>query len=79
VVLIDDQPPVEDFPAQGADHSFADRVRPGRLRRAGQDPDARRGEHGIEGAGELARPVPEQEQVNRAVASWAVRVTRTPP
>ena len=40
---------------------FADRVRPWGLRRAGQDPDALRGEHGIERAGELARPVPDQE------------------
>ena len=27
VILIDDQQPVEQFPAQGADHPFADRVR----------------------------------------------------
>jgi hypothetical protein len=33
VVLIDDQQPVEDLPAQRADDPFADRVRPGRLRR----------------------------------------------
>ena len=61
VVLIDDQQPVEEFPAQGTDNPFADRVRPGRLRRAGQDPDTFPGEHGIEGAGELARAVPDQE------------------
>jgi hypothetical protein len=61
VVLIDDQQPVEEFPAHGADHPFADRVRPGGLRRAGQDPDALCGEHGIERAGELARAVPDQE------------------
>jgi hypothetical protein len=48
VLLIDDQQPVEDLPAQGADHPFADRVRPWILRRAGQDPDALRGEQGIE-------------------------------
>ena len=33
VVLIDDQQPVEEFPAKGADDPFADRVRSGRLRR----------------------------------------------
>ena len=61
VVLIDDQQPVEELPAQGAVHPFADRVHPWSLRRAGQDPDALRGEHGVERAGELARPVPDQE------------------
>jgi hypothetical protein len=29
-MLIDDQQPVEDLPAQGADHPFADRVAPHR-------------------------------------------------
>lgn len=47
VLLVDDQQPVEEFPAQGADDPFADRVRSGSLRRAGQDPGALRGEHGI--------------------------------
>jgi len=61
VVLIDDQQPVEDLPAQGADDPFADRVRSGSLWRAGQNPDALRGEHGVERAGELARAVPDQE------------------
>jgi len=54
VVLIDDQHPVGELPAQGADDPFADRVRSGRLRRAGENPDAFRGEHGIEGAREQA-------------------------
>jgi len=36
-------------------------VRPGCLRRDGKNPDAIRGEHGIERAGELACPVPDQE------------------
>jgi hypothetical protein len=53
VALIDDQQPVEELPAQGADDPLADRVRSGRLRRAGKDPDALGGEHGVEGAGEL--------------------------
>ena len=33
LVLIDDQQPVEELPAQGADDPFADGVRPGRARR----------------------------------------------
>jgi hypothetical protein len=61
VVLIDDQHPVQELPAQGADDPFADRVCSGCLGRAGQNPDALGGEHGIERAGELARAVPDQE------------------
>ena len=38
VVVIDDQQPVEEFPAQGAGDPFADRIRSGRLRRAGRRP-----------------------------------------
>jgi hypothetical protein len=40
MVLINDQEPVEELTTQGADDPFVDRVRPGRLRRAGQDPDS---------------------------------------
>ena len=40
MVLIDDQQPVEEFAAQGADDPFADGVRSGRLRWAGENPDA---------------------------------------
>ena len=40
MVLIDDQQPVEEFAAQGADDPFADRVRSRRLRWAGENPDA---------------------------------------
>jgi hypothetical protein len=61
VVLIDDQQPVEQLPAQGADHPFADRVRSRRLRRAGQNPDALRREHGVEGVSELAGAIPDQK------------------
>jgi hypothetical protein len=61
VVLIDDQQPVEELAAQAADDPFADGVRPGRLRRAGENLDALGGEHGAEGAGELARAVPDQK------------------
>ena len=61
VVLIDDQQPVEQLAAQGTDHPFADRVRSRRLRWAGENPDAFRREHGVEGAGELACAIPDQE------------------
>ena len=40
---------------------LADGVRSGRLRWAGENPDAFRGEHGVEGAGELAGAIPDQE------------------
>ena len=69
MALIDDEQPVEDLSAQGADEPLTDRVRPGCLRRAAEDPDALRGEHRIKGAGELASPVPDQElDRGRAVA-----------
>ena len=61
MVLVDDQKPVKDLPAQGTDHRFAGRVRSRRLRRAGEDPDGFRREHGVEAAGELACPIPDQE------------------
>jgi hypothetical protein len=53
VVLINNQRPVEELPAEGADDPFADRVRSGCLWWAGENPDARRREYGVEGAGEL--------------------------
>lgn len=61
VVLIDDQQLVEELPAEGADGSFADRVRSRRLWWAGENPDAFRLEYGVEGAGELACTIPDQE------------------
>ena len=38
MVLIDDQQPVQELAAQGTVDSLADRVRSGRLRRAGENP-----------------------------------------
>jgi len=61
MVLVDDQRPVEDLAAQGTDGPFADRVRSGRLRRAGENPDAFRFEHGVEGVSELAGAIPDHE------------------
>jgi len=63
--------------AQGADHPFADGICSGRLRRAGENPDARCCEHGIEGLGELACPIPEQEpDGRRALAEVHQEVAR---
>ena len=52
---------VEKLPAQGADDPFADGVGSWRLRRADKNRDAFRGEPSVEGAGELACAVPDQE------------------
>ena len=46
VVLIDNQQPAGQLPAQGANHPFADSVCPGRLRRTGENPDCLCHEHG---------------------------------
>jgi hypothetical protein len=51
-VLIDDQQPIEEFPAQGADHPLAD-VHSWRLRRAGENPDPFCLEYDVEGGGGL--------------------------
>ena len=61
MVLIDDQQPVEELPAQRTYDPFADGVRSWCLRWAGENPDAFRGEHGVEGASELAYAIPDQE------------------
>jgi hypothetical protein len=61
MVLIDDQQLVEELPPKGPGHPFADGVRSGRLRRAAENPDSFRCEDGVEGTGELARAVPDQE------------------
>ena len=61
VVLADDEQPAGDFVPQGPDDPFADGVRSGCLRRAGQNPDAGRQEDGVEAGGELAGAIPDQE------------------
>jgi len=50
VALIDNQQPVEQLPAQGPYHPFADGVCSGRLWRTGENPDGLCREHGIEGS-----------------------------
>jgi hypothetical protein len=72
VTFIDDQQPVEEFLAQGTYDPFTDRVRPGCLRWAGENPDAFGYEHRVEGASELARTIPDREfDLNRPLLPWA--------
>ena len=61
VSLVDDQDAVEQFAADGSDEALGDRVRPRRLRWRLDDPDIDRGEHGIEGGGELGVAVADEE------------------
>ena len=56
-----DQEVVEAFPAQGADEPFRDRIRAGCPDRGADDPHVGAGEDGVEGGGELAVPVADQE------------------
>ena len=56
-----DQEVVEAFAAQGADEAFGDGVRPRCSDRGAEDADVGAGEHGVEGGGELAVPVADQE------------------
>ena len=56
-----DQEVVEAFPAQGADEAFDDCVRPRCPDRGADDLDVGAGEHGVEGGGELAVSVADQE------------------
>src|SRR5882757_6823321 len=53
VRLVQDQGPVEDLTAQGADEALADRVHPGRLHGGAQDRGAGGLEDGIEGGSEV--------------------------
>jgi hypothetical protein len=72
----DDQEVVEAFPSQGADEPFRDRIRAGCPDRGADDPHVSTGEDGVEGRGELAVPVADQEpepvgsiaEVNQQVA-----------
>ena len=56
-----DQQVVEAFAAQRADEAFGDRVGPRRPDWGADDADVGAGEHGVEGGGELAVPVADQE------------------
>jgi hypothetical protein len=61
VTFVVDQQPVRAFPAQGADPTLADRVRPGCLDRSFNDLDALGSEDGVEAGGVLGVPVPDQK------------------
>jgi hypothetical protein len=61
VSLVDDQNPVEQFAADGADEAFRDRVRPRCAHRRLDDLDVDGGEHGVEGGGEFAVAVADQK------------------
>jgi hypothetical protein len=52
VTFVNDQQPVEEFPAQGADYSLADCICSGCLWWAGENPDVLGREYGVEGASE---------------------------
>lgn len=58
---VDDQEAVEELAAEGVDEAFGDRVRPRRPHRRPDDPDVDRGEHGVEGRGELGVAVADEE------------------
>ncbi len=77
VVAVDNQHPVQQFAADGADPSFGDRVRPGCPHRGAQDAHALASEHGIEDAGELAVAVPDHErELSHAIAEVHQEVAR---
>jgi len=61
VALSGDQELVEAFPAERADEAFRDRVRTGRPDRGADDPDVSACEDRVEGGGELAVPITDQE------------------
>ena len=64
VRLVGDQDSVGQFAAQGPDQALADRVRPGRLRRALEDPQAAVLEHGVELLGELPDAVTDEDRIS---------------
>ena len=61
VSLIDDQKTVEEFAADRRDEALGDRVRPRCPRRRRDDPDVDGGEDGVEGGGEFAVAVADEE------------------
>jgi hypothetical protein len=82
VSLVDDQDPVEEFAADGADEAFGDRVRPRRAHRCLGDLDIDDCEHGVECGSELAVPVADEEpeppvevvEVHEHVAGASARI-----
>jgi hypothetical protein len=68
VPLVDDQQTVEKFAADGADEAFGDRVGPRCPHRRLDDPDVNRGEHRVEGGGELRVAIRDEELESRPVS-----------
>jgi hypothetical protein len=66
-----DQEVVEAFPAQCPDEPFRDCIRPWCSYRGADDPDVGGGEDGVEGGGELAVSVTDQEPAAAGVAGRA--------
>jgi hypothetical protein len=77
VAAVDDQHPVQQLAADGADPSFGDRVRPGRLHGGAQDADALAGEHGIETLVNFGVAILDQErEVRHAIAEVHQQIPR---
>jgi hypothetical protein len=73
----ENQYPVQQLSPDRADPSFGNRVRLRGPHRCAQDADARAGEHGVEGVGELAVAIPDQErELSRAVAEIHQQIPR---
>jgi hypothetical protein len=61
VSLVDDQDAVEEFPTDGADEAFGDRVGPRRPHRCLDDPHIEGGEDGVECGGEPGVSITDEE------------------
>ena len=61
VPQVEDEDAVEEFASNAADEAFGDRVGSRRPHRCLDDPDVERGEHGVEGCGELGVAVPDEK------------------
>ena len=70
MAAVENQYPVEQLAAKGADPSFGDRVRLRCSYRCAQDADGFAGEDGVEAVGELGVAIPE---ANVKLAAWSPR------
>ena len=61
VSQVDDEDAVKEFASDAADETFGDRVGSWCPHRCLNDADVERGEHGVEGCGELGVTVPDEE------------------
>jgi hypothetical protein len=76
VPLVEDQHAVREFGSKGADEPFGDTVRARAARRNPDHADAHIGQDGIEGRGELAGPIPDEElELGEAIAEIPHEVT----